>query len=176
MLAELEDVFDTLFSHAFRVDFRDYNEFVTRAVLSFLIACTASSHSSFLTKPTTTKPPEKLDTKGGQVVEEPPEEDAALKPQECTLNPLEAERDIRAGNFYFKAAKYAAALGRFKDAICWGSGLSRSVPAIGRDARKTAQLELGPRSVREKYVTLAPDAKNLGEIKKKITKLPPPKN
>ncbi len=109
------------------------------------------------------------------MVEEPPEEDEAMKPKECTtLNPLEAEHDMTAGNYYFKTAKYAAAANRFKDAICWDPGSAEAYLRLGETQEKLHNLS-SAREAYQKYVTLAPEAKNLGEIKKKIAKLPPPK-
>ena len=45
--------------------------------------------------------------------QEPPEEDPDLKPKEYTFNPLEASRNITAGNFYFKKGNYRAASRRY---------------------------------------------------------------
>ncbi len=147
---------------------------MTRAVLTFAIACTCLAQQS--TKPPDTKPPDKQDTKPGKVVEEPPEEDEALLPKTCVLNPLEASHDIMVGNEYFKKGNYGAAANRFRDATCWDPGSAEAYLRLGEVSEKVHNTE-AVREAYTKYVTLAPpEAKNLPDIKKKLAKLPPPKN
>jgi hypothetical protein len=146
---------------------------VTRALLTFAIACTCFAQQS-------TKPPDKQeakqDTKPGKVVEEPPEEDEALLPKTCVLNPLEASRDITVGNEYFKKGNYHAAANRYRDATCWDPGSAEAYLKLGEVSEKVHNTE-AVREAYTKYLTLAtPDAKNLPDIKKKLAKLPPPKN
>jgi hypothetical protein len=148
---------------------------VTRALLTFAIACSAFGQPS---SQQSTKPPdkqEKQDTKPGKVVEEPPEEDEALLPKTCVLNPLEAGRDITVGNEYFKKGNYFAAANRFRDAVCWDPGSTEAYLRLGEVSEKLHNIE-SEREAYTKYVSLASDAKNLPDIKKKLAKLPPPKN
>ena len=144
---------------------------MTRALLIFAIACSVFGQQS-------TKPPDKQetrqDTKGGKVVEEPPEEDEALLPKTCVLNPLEASRDILVGNEYFKKGNLGAAANRFRDATCWDPGSAEAYLRLGEVSEKVHNIE-SAREAYTKYIALAPDAKNLAEIKKKLAKLPPPK-
>ena len=44
--------------------------------------------------------------------QEPPEEDESLKPEEFSLNPLEAQKNITAGDYYFKTKKNYHEIGR----------------------------------------------------------------
>ena len=37
---------------------------------------------------------------------EPPEEDEASKPKEYAFNPLQAEKEVTVGNYYFKKGSY----------------------------------------------------------------------
>jgi hypothetical protein len=39
-------------------------------------------------------------------MQEPEEEDESLKPKEYSFNPLQAEKEVRVGNFYFKKGSY----------------------------------------------------------------------
>ena len=45
---------------------------------------------------------------------EPPEEDENLKTKEYSFNPLQAQKELNIGNFYFKKGSYKAAAGRFE--------------------------------------------------------------
>ena len=49
---------------------------------------------------------------------EPPEEDSSLKPREYSFNPVQAKKEIVAGNFYFKKGNYRAAVQRFTEPPC----------------------------------------------------------
>ena len=46
--------------------------------------------------------------------QEPPEEDQSFKPKEYDFNPLQATKEIDAGNYYFKKGQFTAAAGRFE--------------------------------------------------------------
>ncbi len=130
------------------------------------------------TKPPDTKPPDSksTDTKpvGGKQVEEPPEEDEALIPKECVLNPLEADKNVKTGEFYFNKKKYHAAANRYKEATCWDPSSKEAFLKLGEVEEKLHNRGEA-RDAYEKYLALAPDAKNATEIKKKLEKLPPPK-
>src|SRR6266496_3186450 len=52
----------------------------------------------------------------------PEEEDKNVKDQEYTFNPLQADREIQTGNYYFKKGSYRAAAGRFREATHWNEG------------------------------------------------------
>jgi len=117
-------------------------------------------------------PEKKLQTPGPKPDEqEPPEEDESLKPKEYTLNPLEAERNVTAGNFYFKKGNFRAALKRYVEATKWD-------PTSGEAFLKLAEADErvkdypNARDAYTKYLELVPDAKNAAEIRKKIAKWP----
>ncbi len=111
----------------------------------------------------------------GKQVEEPPEEDEALVEKPCVLNPLEAERNLTTGNFYFKKAKYGAAANRYRSATCWDPSSAEAFLKLG-EADEKLHNSNGAREAFEKYLALAPQAKNAAEIKRKLARLPPPKN
>ena len=52
----------------------------------------------------------------------PPEEDKSLAVREYGFNPVQAQKEIRTGNYYFKKGSYRAAAGRFEEATKWNSG------------------------------------------------------
>lgn len=130
------------------------------------------------TKPPDAKPPDSksTDTKpvGGKQVEEPPEEDEALIPKTCVLNPLEAGTNVSKGDFYFNKKKYHAAASRYKEAICWDPSLAEAFLKLGEVEEKLHNRDEA-RDAYQKYLALAPDAKNATEIKRRLAKLPPPK-
>jgi tetratricopeptide (TPR) repeat protein len=130
------------------------------------------------TKPPDAKPPDtkSTDTKpvGGKQVEEPPEEDEALIPKECVLNPLEANKNVSTGDFYFNRKKYHAAANRYKEATCWDPSSKEAFLKLGEADEKLHNRDEA-RDAYQKYLALAPEAKNAAEIKKRIARLPPRK-
>jgi tetratricopeptide (TPR) repeat protein len=115
--------------------------------------------------------PKKPATPPAAKEEEPPEEDESLKPKEYTLNPLEAERNLNAGNFYFKKSNYSAAARRFEEASKWDPGSAEAFLKLGEADEKLRNRD-GAREAYTKYLELAPAAKNAAEIKKKLAKFP----
>jgi tetratricopeptide (TPR) repeat protein len=104
--------------------------------------------------------------------QEPPEEDEALKPEEFSLNPLEAQRNITAGDFYFKTKKnFHAAARRYLRATKWDPGSSEAFLKLGESDEKLND-RAAAREAYEKYLELAPAAKNADTIRKKIEKWP----
>src|SRR6266542_4495476 len=53
----------------------------------------------------------------------PPEEDEGLKPKVYDFNPLQAQKEVQIGNFYWKKGSYKAAMLRFREATRWNPGL-----------------------------------------------------
>ena len=144
-----------------------------RAVLAALagvcaIAAQQSTQSGQQTKPPDTK---STDTKSkGKEVEEPPEEDESLIPKECVLNPLQAANNINHGNFYFKKSKYGAAASRYKEATCWDPSSAEAYLRLGEAEEKLHNFDQA-REAYQKYLELSPEAKNAGEIKKRMARL-----
>jgi tetratricopeptide (TPR) repeat protein len=104
--------------------------------------------------------------------QEPPEEDESLKPEEFSLNPLEGQRNITAGDYYFKTKKnYHAAARRYLRATKWDPGSSEAFLKLGESEEKLND-HAAAREAYEKYLELAPAAKNSAAISKKIEKWP----
>lgn len=100
----------------------------------------------------------------------PPEEDKALSTEEFSFNPLEAEKWLRVGNYYFKLGKYRAAEGRFRGATKWNEGYGDAWLRLGEVEEKLKD----PQAAKEayaKYLEVAPDAKNADQIRKKLARL-----
>jgi outer membrane protein assembly factor BamD (BamD/ComL family) len=100
----------------------------------------------------------------------PPEEDAAVKPKEYTFNPLQAENEMKAGEFYFKKSNYAAAANRFKEATLWNPTLAEAFLRLGEADEKRHDKE-GAKHAYSKFLEVAPDSKHAPEVKKKLAKL-----
>jgi tetratricopeptide (TPR) repeat protein len=103
--------------------------------------------------------------------QEPPEEDPDLIPREYSFNPLEAGRNITAGNFYFKKGNYRAAAKRYVEAAKWDPTSAEATLKLAETDERLHDFA-GARAAYSKYLELAPDAKNADEIRKKIAKVP----
>jgi tetratricopeptide (TPR) repeat protein len=104
------------------------------------------------------------------VEQEPPEEDANLKPEEYSFNPLQANKDLKIGMLYFKKGSYKAAAGRFREATKWNPNLAEAWLRLGEaeEKRKNAQ---DAKEAYAKYLEVQPQAKDAAEIRKKIAGL-----
>ena len=101
--------------------------------------------------------------------QEPPEEDVSPSQanKEYVLNPLQAEKEIRIGNYYFKKSSYKAAMRRYEEAVKWDPNSAEGWYKLGE-----AQLKLGnQKEFREawtKYLNLEPDGKYSATVKKRL--------
>ena len=100
----------------------------------------------------------------------PPEEDAAEKPKEYMFNPLQAENEMKAGEFYFKRGKFAAAANRFKEATLWNPTLAEAFLRLGEADEKRHDRD-GAKQAYSKFLEVAPDSKHASDVKKRLSKL-----
>jgi tetratricopeptide (TPR) repeat protein len=100
----------------------------------------------------------------------PPEEDKATATTDYSFNPLQAKKDITVGNLYFKKGSYRAAAGRFSEATKWNEGDTEAWLRLGETEEKLKDHKAA-HDAYAKYLELAPDAKNVAEIQKKVAKL-----
>ena len=116
--------------------------------------------------------PQKKDSKPAQPVQEqaPPEEDEALVPKEYSFNPLQASKEITAGNFYFKKGNYRAAAHRFEEATKWDATNAQAFLRLG-EAREKQHDRKAASEAYAKYLEIAPDAKDAAEVKKRLDKV-----
>jgi tetratricopeptide (TPR) repeat protein len=101
--------------------------------------------------------------------ENPPEEDESVAPEKFVLNPLESERNIRVGNYYWHKGKYRAAAGRYSRATKYNPNSPEAFFKLGEAEAKLKNADAAREAFR-KVVTLAPDSKLASEAKKKLTK------
>jgi eukaryotic-like serine/threonine-protein kinase len=100
---------------------------------------------------------------------EPPEEDATAKPKEYSFNPLQAANEIKVGMFYMKRGRFKAGMMRFDEATKWDPGSADAWLKLG-EAREKLKDQKGMKEAYEKYLELAPSAKDADAIRKKVGK------
>jgi tetratricopeptide (TPR) repeat protein len=134
------------------------------ALLAFLLAgCLAASPQD---KQLKTRPTDQPKAQQDQE-QEPPEEDDSIAPKTYSFNPLEAEKDLKVGNYYFKKGNYKAATSRFREATLWNPTYAEAFLRWGESAEKMHDKKAS-REAYEKFVSLAPEDKQAEAVKKKL--------
>ena len=103
----------------------------------------------------------------GKPAEEPPEEDEAYTAKEYSFNPLQADREMKVGEYYFKKKNYRAAVARFREATRWNENSADAYLRLGDALEKYKGLDAA-REAYAKYLKLAPDGKFAKEVQKKL--------
>lgn len=101
--------------------------------------------------------------------QEPPEEDASLKPKEYSFNPLQSEKELKVGNYYFKKRSYKAAAIRFREATRWNPTAADAFFRLGEAEEKLKDTKAAQEAFR-KYLELAPDGKDAAAARKRLGK------
>jgi tetratricopeptide (TPR) repeat protein len=104
-----------------------------------------------------------------QQEQEPPEEDESLAPKTYSFNPLEAEKDLKVGLYYFKKGNYKASTSRFREATLWNPTYAEAFLRLGESEEKLKDKKAADEAY-SKYLALAPDAKDAESIKKKLAR------
>lgn len=99
----------------------------------------------------------------------PPEEDNAKIQKQYSFNPLQSKKEVTVGEFYFKKGDFKAAAGRFREATKWNDGNAEAWLRLGDTEEKMKDAKAAHEAW-EKYLQLAPEAKNAGEVRKKLEK------
>jgi tetratricopeptide (TPR) repeat protein len=107
-------------------------------------------------------------TSGRQAV--PAEEDKSFLKEEHSFNPLQSQKSVEAGDFYFKKGKYLAAANRYLDATMWNDGNAEAWLRLAKADEKVKDLKAA-KDAYSKYLEVSPDAKDAGDIRKKLEKL-----
>ncbi len=102
-----------------------------------------------------------------QKPQEPPEEDETLATREYSFNPLQAEKELKVGNFYFKKGSYRAAALRFREATRWNPSYAEAWLRLGEAQEKLGDQKAA-REAYGKFLSLAPKHKRAAEIRKKV--------
>ena len=99
----------------------------------------------------------------------PPEEDKAKVQQQYSFNPLQSKKEVTVGEFYLKKGDFKAAAGRFREATKWNDGNADAWLKLG-DAEDKMKDSKAAHEAWEKYLQLAPEAKNAAEVRRKLQK------
>jgi tetratricopeptide (TPR) repeat protein len=102
-----------------------------------------------------------------QKEQEPPEEDVGSTEKEYSFNPLQAQRELRTGNFYYKKGNYKAASRRFQEATKWDPSSAEAFLRLGQSQEKLKDQKAA-HDAYAKYLDLAPDSKEAEVIRKKL--------
>src|SRR6185503_15962287 len=86
------------------------------------------------------KPPQQKEPAAQE--QAPPEEDEAEKPKEYSFNPLQAEKEVRIGNFYYRKGSYKAAAQRYREATRWNGNLAEAYLRLGEAEEKQKDWKL----------------------------------
>lgn len=119
------------------------------------------------------RPPAVQPPKGPVIEVEPPEEDESAKPKEYAFNPLQAEKELRVGNFYWKKKSYKAAALRYEEATKWNPGAAEAWFRLG-EAREKLNQPAEARVAYEQFLEVGQDDKRVADVKKRMVKLPSP--
>ncbi|HTX34576.1 MAG TPA: hypothetical protein VME43_06125 [Bryobacteraceae bacterium] len=106
----------------------------------------------------------------------PPEEDTSVTEKTYSFNPLQAQKELQTGNFYYHKGSYRAAEGRYKEATLWNNGYDEAWLKLGETEEKLRDKKAA-RTAYQKYLELASDQKDekdqkkVEEIRKKLEHL-----
>ena len=100
----------------------------------------------------------------------PPEEDESLAPKEYSFNPLQAAKELRVGNYYFKKGNYRAAAQRFQEATKWDGTQVEAYLRLG-EAKEKQQDRKAAAEAYAKYLEVAPDGKDAADVKKRLARI-----
>jgi len=100
----------------------------------------------------------------------PAEEDKSFLKEEHSFNPLQSQKSVFTGDFYLKKGKFQAAANRYLDATMWNDGNGEAWLKLAKAEEKLKDVKAA-KDAYTKYLAVAPDAKDAGEIRKKLEKL-----
>ena len=103
--------------------------------------------------------------------EVPPEEDSATAPKEYAFNPLQANKEVRIGDYYMKRGKPKAAAERYREATKWNPQFADAFRKLG-EAEEKQEDGKAARAAYERFLEIKPDDKSAAEVRKHLEKLP----
>jgi tetratricopeptide (TPR) repeat protein len=139
----------------------------TRFIALFISPFVASLPLFPQAKPAEAAKPQDRKPQAPPEEQEPPEEDVTMKPKEYTFNPLQAEKELKIGDYYFKKGSYRAAAGRFEEATKWNPGMADAYFKLG-EAKDKMKDKKSARLAFQKYLELEPDGKEAPRAKKAL--------
>ena len=110
---------------------------------------------------------------------EPPESDESLVEKQYQFNPLQASREMKVGEFYWKKGSWSSAAMRFQEATRWNPQLAEAFLRLGETHEKMARSMppadrgrqmAAARQAYAKFLELAPEDRRAAAIRKKVPK------
>lgn len=102
----------------------------------------------------------------------PPEEDKSRMPKEYSFNPVQANKELTVGEFYFRKGDFRAAALRFGEATKWNPGNATAWLRLGEALEKN-HAPKDARGAYLKYLEAAPEAKDRIDVRKRIDRIKP---
>ena len=100
----------------------------------------------------------------------PEEEDKSDAATVYSFNPVQSKNELAVGNEYFVKGNFTAAANRFRVATKWNDGNAEAWMRLGEAEEKKSNAK-GAREAYQKYLELAPNAKNAGDVRKRLSKI-----
>ena len=135
-----------------------------RVVVGCSLLCVLSSDFPALAQGRSQKPALIRDTDAAEGRDEPDVE------KEKVYNPMEAERIVKIGDFYYKRKNYAAAIQRYIEALQYQPNRVEAYEALGRTYEKTGDTTKAVEIYKD-FVSKNPDSPKTPEFKSKIAKI-----
>ena len=99
------------------------------------------------------------------------DEDEDILPQtEYAFNPIQAKKDFKIGDFYWKKGNHRAAAARYLEATRWDPMFGDAYWKLG-EAREKLKQPAEAMDAYRKYLDVESDGKKAGEAKKRIEEL-----
>lgn len=92
------------------------------------------------------------------------------EPELILPDPIQAERNLRVGDFYFKKKNFKAAIERYRIAIQYGPKRPDSYLRLAKTHEKLGQLSEALETCRQ-FVDLNPDSSRLGDFVSRIRRI-----
>jgi outer membrane protein assembly factor BamD (BamD/ComL family) len=102
---------------------------------------------------------------------DPPEEDKAIAPRDYAFNPLQAKKELDAGNFYWKKGNYRAAANRYREATLWDDSSPEAFFKLGESHEKLHEYT-SAREAFAKFIELSADKNKANDLRKRMAKWP----
>jgi len=97
-------------------------------------------------------------------------EEADAKEKEKVLSPLEAEKNLRVGDFYFKKKNYSAAIQRYMQALQHQPSLIRAYESLGKAYEKIGERAKAL-NVYKDFLQKYPDSPKAPDFRSRISDL-----
>jgi tetratricopeptide (TPR) repeat protein len=90
--------------------------------------------------------------------------------KEKPFNPLEAEKSIKVGDFYFKKKNYLAAIQRYKEALQYQPNLIKGYEALGKAYEKQKSFDKALEIYKD-FILKNPSSPKVPEFQARVTQL-----